>query len=284
MKLSEAFSFCEAIIEKNSRSFYMAFKDLPTRKREALYAVYAFCRMGDDLIDLDHNLQALEAMRERLLNLNHTQPEEPVWVAIQEAIYRYQIPLQPFLDQFDGQRLDANFNGIANLQALLDYAYLVASTVGQMLLPILATHNHLKLNQFAIDLGQAMQITNILRDVGEDADRGRIYLPQDALNVEIRKALQTKKVNAAFIELWEKLAAIAEQRYAQCLTQIHHFDRDSQKALIQAIFFYRAILDAVRQADYNCLTQRPYVRNFEILKQQIQQFIQQGAFVWIPIS
>jgi phytoene synthase len=277
MNLDAAFNHCEKIIQTNSRSFYLAFKDLPKPKREALYAVYAFCRKGDDLIDLHNDPQALMAMRTQLLNLDALQSVDPLWVAIKEAIHRYEIPLQPFLDQFEGQRQDAQFTHLDTFEALLNYSYLVASTVGQMLLPILATHKHRQLNPFAIRLGQAMQITNILRDVGEDAERGRIYIPQSWLNDAARNAIHTKTVNPDFIDVWERLAQQAENLYAQCLPEIQHFDDDAQKPLVQAIFFYRGILDAVRKADYNCLTQRPYVDNFEGLKQQIELFLKHGV-------
>ena len=272
MEIASAYRFCEDIIKAHSRSFYTAYKDLPLSKRQAVFAVYAFCRKVDDAIDDHSDLNEL-AVYERWLELIETGKnlDEPIFIALQDSVKRYRIPLKPFRDMIVGQRMDAIFSQPRHEKELLEYCYHVASTVGLMLLPILAEKNQHELTDSAIVLGYAMQLTNILRDIGEDARKGRIYLPSDKLNSPAAYAIETSTVNPDFIKIWEDWAQKAEAYYEQASDQIYLFDEESRLPMMQSLVYYKAILNAVRHANYDCLTKRQSVSDFLGCQSEIKQ-------------
>lgn len=132
-----------------------------------------------------------------------------------------------------GQFSDFDFRQPQNLEELKDYSYYVAGSVGLMLLPIIATKNQNKLIDLAKSLGEAMQFTNILRDVGEDYANNRIYLPLNLLNryPTAIDAIETNIVNNDFIKCWEYLAVMAEKHYRDLFENLYLFDKDSQKSV-----------------------------------------------------
>lgn len=277
MKLNQAYLQCEAIIKKHSQSFYMAFKDLPLHKRQGVYAVYGFCRVVDDAIDVDEDLQTLYTFASAIDQLSQMDETHPILYALSDTVQRFSIPLQPFKDMIVGQEMDIVFDGIEDEAALLKYSYHVASSVGLMLLPILASEHHKRITPSAIELGYAMQITNILRDVGEDYhQKSRIYLPKDELNDDVMQAIQTKKVNEAFIQVWERLAGLAETFYDNAIQDLKYYDDDALVSITQAIVYYRGILNAVREANYDCLSQRCRVKHFITLQNQVKQLVSQA--------
>lgn len=278
MNLTNAQHTCASIIQKNSQSFYAAFKDLPKAKRNAVFAVYAFCRAADDAVDLTHDSEPLDRLEAWINHWNdEVDPENAIQVALSDAVQRFQLDPVPFKEQLHGQRLDLNFKQPQTDEELFQYCYYVASTVGLMLLPILATKHHPELRQEAIDLGIAMQLTNILRDVGEDARNGRCYLPQLRMTPAIQHAIETSQVTPEFISLWESLATIAEDYYKRGLRSLHRYDKDSILALAKSAVYYKGILNAVRQANYNCLTQRAYVRDFDTLRSELQALLRKDS-------
>lgn len=278
MNLTNAQHACASIIQKNSQSFYAAFKDLPKAKRNAVFAVYAFCRAADDAVDLTHDSEPLDRLEAWINHWNdEVDPENAIQVALSDAVQRFQLDPVPFKEQLHGQRLDLNFKQPQTDEELFQYCYYVASTVGLMLLPILATKHHPELRQEAIDLGIAMQLTNILRDVGEDARNGRCYLPQLRMTPAIQHAIETSQVTPEFISLWESLATIAEDYYKRGLRSLHRYDKDSILALAKSAVYYKGILNAVRQANYNCLTQRAYVRDFVTLRSELQALLRKDS-------
>lgn len=278
MNLTNAQHTCASIIQKNSQSFYAAFKDLPKAKRNAVFAVYAFCRAADDAVDLTHDSEPLDRLEAWINHWNdEVDPDDAIQVALSDAVQRFQLDPVPFKEQLHGQRLDLNFKQPQTDEELFQYCYYVASTVGLMLLPILATKHHPELRQEAIDLGIAMQLTNILRDVGEDARNGRCYLPQLRMTPAIQHAIETSQVTPEFISLWESLATIAEDYYKRGLRSLHRYDKDSILALAKSAVYYKGILNAVRQANYNCLTQRAYVRDFDTLRSELQALLRKDS-------
>lgn len=230
------FLYCEKIIKKHSKSFYYAFSQLPEKKAKAIYAIYAFCRSADDRVD--ENVDPISQRRdlERLkyeLDLFNRGEEinHPLWRALRHVFNNYEVDIQPFYDQLIGQGMDIDFKQPNTLEELEDYSYYVAGTVGYMLLPIIGSKSIETLKEAAIDLGVAMQITNILRDIGEDyQEKKRIYLPKVELDYVgySTKDLSSGVINESFIELWEKLALRAEVLYDSFTKHIHHFDSDSQ--------------------------------------------------------
>lgn len=167
--------------------------------------------------------------------------------------------IHPFYDQLEGQAIDYKFEQPCTMKEVEEYSYYVAGSVGLMLLPIIATENHRELTEQAISLGVAMQLTNILRDIGEDYKKiNRIYLPvelMDKLNYS-KDDLANEKINESFITMWESIALRAEQRYLDFTNALHLFDKDSQFPVALSSRVYAGILDAVRQNDYDCFSKK----------------------------
>ena len=259
--------YCESIIKKHSKSFYYAFSKLPADKRCAVYAIYAFCRMADGSVDentttLDKST-ALRQLRSELdLFSRHEEHNHPLWRALRHVFNTFDMDIQPFYDQLIGQEMDIHFASPKTLQELDDYSYYVAGSVGLMLLPIIASEKQQHLRQTAINLGIAMQITNILRDIGEDFyEKNRIYLPE---HEQLRfgygqDKLVNRSIDESFIAIWESLAARAENLYDTFASNLERFDHDSKEPVAMAANVYRAILNAIRENNYDCLSKKHFV-------------------------
>jgi phytoene/squalene synthetase len=256
---------CKKMIKINSLTFYKAFSKIKNRrKRQAIYAVYAFCRYADDIVDEkkdEHALDALEINLQKFVEKKKT--KNYFFRALKRAskFYPKDYDYQPFFDMIQGQRMDLNHQGYQTLDDLLSYCYYVASSVGHMLIPILAPKNHHSLKDFANHLGYAMQLTNVLRDVGEDLKRNRIYIPQHMMqkaNLKIED-LKSGKINSEFIELFEVLAKLAEDKFDKALNDVHLFPDDAKLPLALSIILYRAILDVCRKNGYDVLTKKNFV-------------------------
>lgn len=257
---------CEEIIKKNSLTFYKAFSKIPhQRKREAVYAVYAFCRYADDLIDEDHDEVGLNTLKEELdVYVKGQTPNHFRWRALRQttkSFYPKDYNFKPYYDMIEGQNMDLNFKGYQTEEELLNYCYHVASTVGLMLVPILANKHQDQLKEFAINLGYGMQITNILRDIGEDFKNNRIYLPRDLMEKANYSTddLAHGKINIEFINLFEGLAKKAEVYFEQALHQMNLFDQDVQLPLALSIILYREIIQACRESQYDVFSKKNYV-------------------------
>lgn len=283
-QLQDDYTYCEAVIKASSTSFYTAFSQLPKEKAQAVYAIYAFCRRADDTVDAQedvtiksHNLAVLE--KELTAFTQGETPDHAMWRALRDVFNRYEMDPAPFFDQLEGQKRDLSFQEIRDMAALRTYSYYVAGSVGLMLLPILAAEKGVteQLKESAISLGIAMQLTNILRDVGEDyRDNGRVYLPSDLLlkhEVELAQVMQTG-VNEAFIALWEEIAQESHASYEAFWDMIDQFDEDGRLPVYAAAKIYHAIMDSVRSNDYDCLQRRNYVprlRMLQLVKEAKQQ-------------
>ncbi|WP_341868518.1 phytoene/squalene synthase family protein [Marinilactibacillus kalidii] len=251
-------------MKKHSKSFYFAFSRLPEAKAKAVYAIYAFCRQADDSIDEASTAQEQQQALKKIKGLleefesGHV-PDLPVWRALKDVFDTFDLSLQPFYDQLEGQTMDYHFKQPETLKDLEQYSYFVAGSVGLMLLPILAIKHHQELTETAISLGIAMQITNILRDVGEDRrEIGRIYLPRelmDEMNYSDRD-LKNQMINPSFIALWERLAKRSEQLYQIVKQDLTKFDQDSQLPVLVSANVYAGILEAVRKNGYDCFSKR----------------------------
>ncbi|MFS0838148.1 phytoene/squalene synthase family protein [Paenibacillus sp. 1P03SA] len=245
--LENAYQYCESIVRKHSSSFYRAFSILPESKRKAVWAVYAFCRTVDDIVDetpedAGKMLGEFEQSFNRLLEGN---PDKgPGWTALADVFGRYPMEPGPFRDMIEGQRQDLTKFRYGSMQELERYCYLVAGTVGLMLLPILTDRITPVLRDKAIRLGVAMQITNILRDVAEDYGRGRVYLPEELMT---RFGYRAENITAGMTApgwrpLFEHLARRAEQDYREGLSAHPYYPRDSRASLSAAGLIYREIL------------------------------------------
>jgi len=269
MSIKEDYKYCQDIIKDNSKTFYKAFSLLKKEKANAIYAVYAYCRVVDDSIDVYDSPEKLEKLEEKLIDFEKgVIPSEPLWRALKDVFERYNMDISPFYEMIEGQKMDINYSQPKTQGELLNYCYYVAGTVGKMLLPILASKNIDSINADQIKLGEAMQITNILRDIGEDFKNGRIYIP-----IEIMKKyeytendLKNKIINDNFKKMWDFEAEKAQEMYDDFYKFIDLFDDDSKKPVIASAKLYNAILDVVRKNNYDCLTKKNYVTNLEKMK------------------
>ncbi|MGL5042141.1 MAG: phytoene/squalene synthase family protein [Culicoidibacterales bacterium] len=262
MSILDDFQYCKNIIKANSASFYKAFSQLPEHKARAIFVVYAFCRMADDAIDVHKNVALLEQIKEHLDHFSQgSYIDLPLWRALRVVFTEFEMDITPFYQLLEGQVLDISFTQPRTIEQLASYSYFVAGTVGLMILPIIATVNQQKLQQAAVDLGYAMQLTNILRDVGEDLNLGRIYLPQELMtkfDVQLAE-LKSCVVTPKFIKLWEHLAQIADAHYQNFAKNYHLFDADSLFSVKLSSLFYHEILTVIRNHNYDCLSMRHYV-------------------------
>lgn len=268
-ELKKDYAYCEKVIIASSKSFYTAFSKLPKDKEKAVYAIYAFCRQADDTVDANEplalkkeNLAILEAELKEFEK--GKTPNHPMWRALRDVFNRYAMTTSPFYDQLEGQKRDLDFQEITDLAALKDYSYYVAGSVGLMLLPILATKSGIteSLKESAVSLGVAMQITNILRDVGEDyRENKRVYLPTELLDrhqVDLAQNVE-KGPDNNFIALWEELAEESSRGYVEFEDSISHYDSDCRFPVLVSSKLYSGIMDSVRKNNYDCLSKRNYV-------------------------
>jgi len=184
-RVDAAYEYCRQITRREASSFYYGFLLLPPAQRQAIYSAYAFARQCDDIADGDQPREeaerALDSAREALDRCLTDEADGPVFEALGRTIGRYDVPLQHFIDLIDGVRTDLTVSRYATFTDLRAYCYRVASSVGLSSIEIFGYSGGQRARQYAVDLGIALQLTNILRDVTEDAGRGRIYLPQEEI-------------------------------------------------------------------------------------------------------
>lgn len=245
--------YCKQKTAKSGSSFYYSFMFLSAEKREAITALYAFCREVDDIVDECSELQVAQVKlawwRDEIEKLYQRTPIHPVTKALLPHVTKFNLDQALFNEIIDGMEMDLNFNRYADFKQLQLYCYRVASVVGLLSAQIFGLHNR-KTLKYAHDLGMAFQLTNIIRDVGEDARRKRIYLPLDELaqfNVtedDILKSRESANVKA----LMDFQIHRAESFYDKALSQLPNEDRKSQIVGLMMAAIYRTLLREI-QAD-----------------------------------
>ncbi|MFW3361857.1 phytoene/squalene synthase family protein [Aerococcus viridans] len=281
--LKASYLACENIMAKESKSFYQAFHLLPKETFKGVAALYAYNRYVDDIADSgdltqEEALGKLDNLEAQILNIK-TSEEEPFawWLAFKDTVVTYQVSTDALLKQIQGQRMDILGHEVVDMDDLVAYASNVAGSVGEMLLPLLvdeATEINQAMRQAAIDLGIGMQLTNILRDVGEDyRERQRIYLPQTLLDTygvdePMIKQLSYKggAIPQNWIDLWEHLYQIADQYYYSIEPFLKDFSQAAQLPILSSAYIYHGIGNAVRKANHNCFTKRNYTNNIERMR------------------
>lgn len=264
MDLKEAYLYCEEVIAANSKSFYRTFSLLPKAKRKAVWGVYTFCRTVDDIVDEGDNpaveLENFKREFHEFLQGNFDL-ENPMWIALADVFDRYDMEADTFHALIKGQEMDLTMKRYYTVEELLTYSYHVASTVGLMLLPILAPGKIPALREGAIALGHAMQITNILRDIGEDLKIGRIYLPAEVMqkNGFNEEELYSGAVSPEFVAMWEEMAELAEHYYRSAFETIHEYPMDARIPVKGAGLVYREILSTIRAKNYNVFNEKHFV-------------------------
>lgn len=243
--------YCQQKTANSGSSFYYSFFFLPKQKREAMTALYAFCREVDDIADECTELQVAQVKlswwRSEIENLFQGKPIHPVSKALLPHVKSYNLSSEHFLEIIDGMEMDLNFNRYEDFTQLQLYCYRVASVVGELSAQIFGFTNR-KTIQFAHDLGMAFQLTNIIRDVGEDARRNRIYLPLEDLtkfNVSEEDILHSRE-SEAVRQLLEFQIARAESYYDRALNELPEEDRKKQRVGLMMTAIYRTLLHEIQ--------------------------------------
>jgi phytoene synthase len=242
--------YCEQRTATSGSSFYYSFRFLDARRRQAITALYAFCREVDDVVDECHDpalaANKLAWWRSEVSALYAGKPTHPVTRALAEALPHFALPQEQLQEIIDGMQMDLEQSRYPDFKALHLYCYRVASVVGLLAAEIFGYRNRQTL-KYAHDLGLAFQLTNIIRDVGEDARRGRIYLPQDELaQFGVSEAdILNGQHTSAFAALMQFQIERAQRIYDQALAQLPAEDRKAQRAGLVMAAIYRATLDEI---------------------------------------
>lgn len=265
--LAHEWEICREVTRRHSRSFFIASGLLPPEKRRAVRALYAFCRITDNLVDeLSGDAQvALADWHGMILDPSrHGQhPVASAWAAVRRS---HAIPRLYVEQLLDGVRRDLRQTRYDTFEDLVTYAYGVASTVGLMSMHIVGFAGPGAI-PYAIKLGVALQLTNILRDVGEDWQRGRVYLPQAELTAA---GLSEANLAAGQVtERWRNFMrfqiARARHLYCEAWPGIRRLHPDGRLAIAAAARFYLAILDDIEAADYDVFSRRAHIGGFKKL-------------------
>jgi len=283
--LDAAYAACRAIARREAKNFYFAFVALPKPKRNAICAIYAFMRQADDLAD-DEGL-SLSNRRDRLdawiaewrAASAGNATSDPVFIAVRDATERYAIPLTLLDELVAGVTMDVDVGHsdapktYASFDDLYRYCYLVASVVGLVCIRIFG-YTDVRAEKLAEETGVAFQLTNILRDVAEDAERNRVYLPLEDLQaheVSLESLLHPKKGAWPTVNergLLEEIGQRAEAYYKSAQELMPLIDEESRPALWVLVEIYHALLKRIERARFDVFSQRasvPMVEKLAIL-------------------
>ncbi len=260
--VAQAYRHCRDLTAVHSRSFFVASGLLPPAKRHAVRALYAFCRVSDDIIDRQQDIDRKTALEEwqRQALAPHPATSHPVAIAWADTRAAYHIPVRYAEQLIEGVKSDLYQARYSTFAGLAAYAYRVASTVGLMSMHIIGFAGPEAI-PYAVKLGVALQLTNILRDVGEDWRAGRVYLPQDELEAfGLSEAdLAAGQVHDRWREFMRFQVDRNRQLYAEAWPGIGLLHPDGRLAIAAAAGFYRSILDDIVAHDYNVFDRRAYV-------------------------
>ena len=259
--LEAAYEECRSVTRREAKNFYYAFLTLPATRRGAIYVAYAFCRHCDDSVDRvaspDDKLSALQELRAELDDAYAGRSSAPVFLALSDVAQRYDIPRDYFAEVIAGVEKDLVKNRYSDFEELRSYCYQVASVVGLISIQIFGYQDQAA-KPLAVDLGLAMQLTNILRDVQEDLEFDRVYLPQDELarfgysETDLRSGV----VNEAFIQLMQFQAQRAKEYFQSGFRLLPYLSPRSRACPAVLGQLYRNILQDIEDANYDVLHHR----------------------------
>ena len=263
VSLTDSYAFCRRIARTRARNFYYSFLLLKPARKNAMCAMYAFMRFCDDLSDDPGQADAATAIArwreelERALEGNFS--DNPVWPAFHDSVRRYNIPHQYFFDMIEGVGSDVQPRRMEIFDELYRYCYQVASVVGLTTVHIFGFKSPDAL-PLAEKCGIAFQLTNILRDIAEDAAAGRVYLPAEDLR---RFGAEVTRRDQAFLKLMRFEADRAKAYYAESAPLVAMIDSESQGALWALIEIYRRLLARIERSDFDVLDRRIRVPTWE---------------------
>ncbi len=253
-------SYSQIQTKKSNSSFYYALRFMPGRKREAIYSVYTFCRHIDDAVDEARDLRTAEGnvarWREEVHSLYRGHPTHPVSQDLAATIQEFPIPEEYLQEVINGVEMDLRIRRYSTFEDLLPYCHRVASIVGLICIEIFGYGSE-KAKEFAKDLGIALQLTNILRDVGDDADKNRIYLPlEDLRRFDVSESHILRK------EFSPQVRELFRSQYERALTFYRRAAECAQEIADPRLFpaqimgtIYRRILERIAQEDFLVFSQ-----------------------------
>ncbi len=282
VEIAAAYAACEAIAKREAKNFYYSFRVLPRAKRDAMCAIYAFMRRADDLSDDEtFSIEVRRVMMDEWIaawRRSTLEDTDPVFVAVRDTQGRFgisddlleQLVQGTTMDLYPDETDDGEIRGYADFDALYRYCYLVASVVGLVCIRIFG-YSDPRAEKFAEETGIAFQLTNILRDVKEDAERGRCYLPLDLMagygltfdRLQVLSSGELPVENDR--QMLRALGEKAEVYYGSAQQLLPLIDRDSRAALWVLVTIYRRLLERIIAADYDVFSERASVPTAEKL-------------------
>ncbi len=274
---SKSYELCRQITAKYSKTFYLGTLLMPEAKRRAIWAIYVWCRRTDELVDGPQAAlttpETLDQWEEHLESIFAGHPIDDYDVALVDTLERFPIDIQPFKDMIAGQQMDLYRSRYETFDELNLYCYRVAGTVGLMSSAVLGVDNSTSKAPWdqhidsynpvgeAIALGIANQLTNILRDIGEDARRGRIYIPLE--DMERFNYTEDDLFKGVVDDRWQELMRFQIQRardyYTKAERGIRALSRDARWPVWSALMLYQKILNVIEHNHYDVFSQRAYV-------------------------
>ncbi|KAI5339788.1 hypothetical protein L3X38_019060 [Prunus dulcis] len=268
--LNQAYDRCGEVCAEYAKTFYLGTLLMTPERRRAVWAIYVWCRRTDELVDGPNasyiTPKALDRWEKRLTDLFEGRPYDMYDAALSDTVSKYPVDIQPFKDMVEGMRLDLIKSRYQNFDELYLYCYYVAGTVGLMSVPVMGISPESKAStetvyNAALALGIANQLTNILRDVGEDARRGRVYLPQDEL---AQAGLSDDDIfRGKVTDKWKMFMKGQIKRarmfFDEAEKGVSELNSASRWPVWASLLLYRQILDAIEANGYDNFTKRAYV-------------------------
>jgi phytoene synthase len=268
--LQEAYDRSQKLCAEYAKTFYLGSLLMTEERRRAIWAIYVWCRRTDELVDGPNSdylsSSVLDRWEERLEDIFNGRPYDVLDAALTDTVFNFPLDIQPFRDMIEGMRMDTVKSRYKNFKELYLYCYYVAGTVGLMSVPIMGIDEESMVSPHAVYnsalyLGIGNQLTNILRDVGEDAMRERVYLPQDELAQFglSDKDIFARKVTDKWREFMKEQITRARFYFNLAEEGASQLDKASRWPVWSSLIIYREILDAIEDNDYDNLTKRAYV-------------------------
>ncbi len=279
-QLDQAYEICRKETQQWAKTFYLGTLLLPQEKRKAIWAIYVWCRRTDEIMDSveastksqDELSDNLDEWEENTKNVFKGNIKSELDAVLLDTIKKFPQSIQPYLDMIDGQRMDLNKFRYKDFDELKLYCYRVAGTVGLMTQNVMGIDSAYTSapwsaipdpSEAAIALGIANQLTNILRDVGEDRQRGRIYLPQadiEKFNYSEEELLKGK-INKQWKALMNFQLIRAREWFQKSEDGIKWLSSDARWPVWTSLRLYRGILDSIERLDYDVFNKRAFVKN-----------------------
>jgi len=282
--LNEAYVRCGEVTSEYAKTFYLGTQLMTPEQAKAIWAIYVWCRRTDELVDGPNSSsitpQALDNWERRLEAAFNGRPYDDLDAALTETVRQFPLDIQPFRDMIEGMRMDLKKSRYETFDELYEYCYRVAGTVGLMSMPVMGIDPSYKgpmesVYKAALALGTANQLTNILRDVGEDArERDRIYVPMQELRqfgiseAEVLSGMFNRS-SGRIDDRWRAFMKFQIARARQCFADaeagVDFLDAKARWPVWSALILYRQILDAIEANDYDNFNKRAFVPKWKKL-------------------